>query len=197
MANYAKKTTDEQYYERIAFVTGAILLAYSSLEAALNEFVQLNARSTSSPLSEAERKVIVVIGEEKLVPQERAHVLQLFNLMLRILGKKEIALGGSHYQSANLVRALRNMLTHPSPGSVTTFVEGDDVDLSSQQEIVKKLRAALGLGETSDLPGRHPYAELCFLGRSVMRGVSPRVRCQIWRGSRIHCLSFARKLRFV
>lgn len=135
-----------------AFIHGSIILSYASLEAALNEIIHLNAFEKDSPLTEAERQVFYTIGQEGLQPRESSNTLQQYNMLLRILGKPEMDPGASPYQAANLVRKLRNMLIHPIPGRVTTFVEAKDFDYSSQQDIVKKLKPALGLKTDATFP---------------------------------------------
>lgn len=151
-ANQASKTTDADFWERQSYVTGAICMSYAYLEAALNEFIHLNALDEKSPLTEAEREVLFVMGAEGLSSTKASNTLERFNLMLRILGKKEIPKEENLYLSANLVRLLRNMLTHPVPGVVTTYDIDDRVDLSSQQKIVKQLRPALQLDKNATFP---------------------------------------------
>lgn len=154
MSNSAKATEDgpNTHWQLKAFIHGAIILSYAALEAALNEVIYLHALTAESPLDEAERKVIYSIGQENLAPKGESNTLQRFNLLLRILGKSELKVGHSPYQNANLVRMLRNMIVHPIPGRVTTFVDSDNFDYSSQQEIVKKLRGALGLKRSATFP---------------------------------------------
>lgn len=154
MSNAAKTTDDGQdtHWQLKAFIHGAIILSYAALEAALNEVIHLHALTKESPLDEAERKVIYSIGQEKLAPRGESNTLQKFNLLLRILGKSELKVDDSPYQHANLVRMLRNMIVHPMPGRVTTFVDSGNFDYSSQQEIVKKLRGALGLKRSATFP---------------------------------------------
>ena len=154
MSNLVKVTADEPdtHWQLRAFIHGAIILSYAALEAALNEFIHLHALTAKSPLDEAERKVIYSIGQENLTPKGESNTLQKFNLLLRILGKPELRAGDAAYQNANLVRMLRNMVVHPLPGRVTTFVDSDDFDYSSQQEIVKKLKGSLGLKKSATFP---------------------------------------------
>ncbi len=154
MVNSAKVIEDgpSTHWQFKAFVHGAIILSYAGLEAALNEIIHLHALTAESPLNEAERKVVYSIAQENLVPRGDSHTLKRFNLLLRILGKSELKIGDPPYQNANLVRLLRNMIIHPIPGRVTTFVEADNFDYSSQQEIVKKLRSALGLKRSATFP---------------------------------------------
>lgn len=136
-----------------AYIHGAIILSYASLEAALNEIVHLNALKAQSPLNEAEKRVFYTIRQEGLQPREKNNTLQQYNMLLRILGKPQLETGENPYQAANLVRVLRNMLIHPIPGRVVTFVEGDDdIDQSSQQDIVKKLKPHLGLHRRATFP---------------------------------------------
>lgn len=151
-ARQAKETTDKDYWERQSYVTGAICMSYAHLEAALNEFIHLNALNRESPLTDAEREVFFVMGAENLVPLNSSHTLERFNLILRILGKKEISKTENIYHSANLVRSLRNMLTHPVPGVVQTYDIDERVDLSSQQKIVKQLRPVLQLDNKATFP---------------------------------------------
>lgn len=154
MSNFAKATEDgpDTHWQLRGFIHGAIILSYAALEAALNEFIHLHALTSDSPLDEAERKVIYAIGQENLTPRGESNTLQKFNLVLRLLSKSEIRACDAAYQNANLVRMLRNMLVHPLPGRVTTFVDTDDFDYSSQQQIVKKLRGALGLKKSATFP---------------------------------------------
>lgn len=154
MSNHAKATEEgpSTHWQLRAFVHGAIILSYAALEAALNEFIHLHALAADSPLHEADRKVIYSIAQENLVPRGESNTLQKFNLVLRILDKPELKPGDTAYQNANLVRILRNMVVHPVPGRVTTFIDAEDFDYSSQQEIVKKLRGVLGLKTSATFP---------------------------------------------
>ena len=117
MANKARAVDDENGFELRAFVTGAVILAYSYLDAALNEFILLDAIERESPLSDAEKGIIQAIGFEDLRPRERRHTLQLFNMMLRLLKKPQLVETEQPYRSANLVRHLRNTLVHPKPSA--------------------------------------------------------------------------------
>lgn len=154
MSNSAKSTEDGPgtHWQLRAFIHGAIILSYASLESALNEIVHLNALEAKSPLTEAERKVFHTIGKEGLQPREQNNTLQQYNMLLRILGKPVMNIGANPYQAANLVRMLRNMLVHPIPGRVVTFIEGKEFDYSSQQDIVKKLKGHLGLKANATFP---------------------------------------------
>jgi hypothetical protein len=154
MVNSANATEDgpSTHWQLKAFLYGAIILSYAGLEVALNEIIHLHALTAESSLDEAERKVIYSIAQENLVPRGESNTLQRFNLLLRILGKPELKIGDSPYQNANLVRMLRNMIIHPTPGRVTTFVEADNFDYSSPQEIVKKFRIALDLKRSATFP---------------------------------------------
>jgi hypothetical protein len=96
--------------------------------------------------------VFHIIGKEGLQPRERKNTLQQYNMLLRILGKPAMNVGENPYLSANFVRMLRNMLVHPIPGRVVTFVEGEEFDYSSQQDIVKRLKAPLGLKANATFP---------------------------------------------
>jgi hypothetical protein len=152
MANKARAIADKDGFELRAFVVAAVTLAWSSLDAALNEFILLNATDGNSPLSDAEKAIINAIGSEELRPRKRQHTLQLFNTMLRLLKKSPLAEGEQPYQSANLVRRLRNLMVHPEPGWVVTFSENPHEILSEQQEIVKQLRNDLKLDPDATFP---------------------------------------------
>jgi hypothetical protein len=89
MANNAR-SVDKDGFELRAFVTGAVILAWSSLDAALNEFILLNAIGRESPLNDAEKAIIKAIGSEDLRPRRRQHTLELFNMMLRLLKKSRL-----------------------------------------------------------------------------------------------------------
>jgi hypothetical protein len=130
----------------------AVILAWSSLDAALTEFILLNATECKSPLSDVEKAIINAIGCEDLRPLERQHTLQLFNMMLRLLKRAPLAESKQPYQSANRVRQLRNMLVHPKPGQVVTFSENPNENLSEQQKIVRQLRSDLNLDRDATFP---------------------------------------------
>jgi len=151
LANKTKDTSDPDCFEMKALVIGAVSLSYSYLEAAFNEFIHLNASSKESPLTETEKAVINAIGSEQLRPGN-AHVLRLFNMVLRLLCKQEMKESEYPYQAANLVRKLRNSLVHPTPGRVVTYTEDEDYDISTQQSIVKQLRSYLSLGRHATFP---------------------------------------------
>jgi hypothetical protein len=153
MANKARAVADKDGFELRAFVMAAVTLAWSSLDAALNEFILLNAtQQRETPLSEVEKAVIDAIGSEDLRPRKSQHTLQLFNMMLRLLKKSQLAENEQPNQSANLVRHLRNMLVHPKPGQVVTFSENPNENLSEQQQIVKQLRSHLHLDRSATFP---------------------------------------------
>lgn len=154
MANSAKslEETSRTHYHNKAFIHAAIMLSYASLEAAINEILHIHALTERSPLTESERNTIYSITQGDLVPKKNNHTLGMFNMILRVIGKPEINSGDKTYQNADLVRSLRNMIVHPIPGKVMTFTELEDYDYSSQQEIVKKLRAPLGLNRSATFP---------------------------------------------
>jgi len=152
MAKKARSISDKDSYELLAFVTGAVTLSYSYLEAALNEFIFLNATAQESHLNESEKAIVSAIASEDLRPQGRQNTLQLFNTILRLLRKPQLTENKEPYQSANLVRCLRNLLVHPVPGRVITFSEDPNSNLSEQQQIVKQLRSHLGFGRNATFP---------------------------------------------
>lgn len=154
MLQSSRETSDTlgTHWRYRAFVHGAVTLSFASLEAALNEIVHLNALAKDSPLNEAERKVFHTIGQEGLQPRGSSNTLQQYNMLLRILNKPEMDTGKNPFQAANLVRTLRNLLIHPSPGRVTTYVDDESFDYSSQQDIVKKLKPVLGLQQDATFP---------------------------------------------
>ena len=152
MANSARKVAEEERYALRGFVTGAVALSYSYLEAAANEFIHLNSISDRSHLTSEQKAVIAAMAREDLRPQRKQNTLQIFNTLLRLIGKPELDEKQEPYQSANLVRSLRNLLIHPLPGRVITYVEDPDSNLSEQQQIVRQLRGALGLHRDATFP---------------------------------------------
>ncbi len=154
MVNSANAIDDDtqSHYQLMAYIYGAIILSYTSLEATLNEILHLEALKPNSPLSEAERKVFYTIVNEGLEARGRTNTLERYNLLLRIMNKQEMEEDSAPYQAANLVRLLRNKLIHPIPGRVVTLSETNDFDYSTQQDIVKKLRSHLKLGEEATFP---------------------------------------------
>jgi len=154
MVNSAKnlEETTETYWQIKAFINGAIILSYSFLEASLNEIFHIHALTKDSPLNESERNIVYSITQGELIPKKNQTTLGRFNMLLRIMGKPEIDSGNKIYQNAELVRVLRNMLVHPTPGRVTTFMASEDYDYSSQQEIVRKLRGPLKLTRSATFP---------------------------------------------
>lgn len=154
MANKAT-TTDEQSDEFRPFVTAAIVLAYSFLDAGLNEFIYLNAPA-SGILSEEQKAAIADIASKDLRREWRQNqtTLELFNAILRLLNKKSLPKGSEPYQAAETVRSLRNLLVHPAPGRVTTFSDDPNEDLSRQQKITRNLRAYLKLDRSATFPAQ-------------------------------------------
>jgi hypothetical protein len=154
MANKARAAVeDEGSFELRAFVTGAVTLAWSSLDAALNEFILLNAVEPKSPLSETEKAMIEAIGSEDLRPRGRSSTLKLFNMLLRLLKKPPLVENEQPYRSAEAVRLLRNELVHPKPYSmIVTFSEDPNENLSEQQKIVRQLRQDLSLDRNAIFP---------------------------------------------
>jgi len=138
-------------HEHSAYVISSIILAYSYLEAALNEFIHLMALSDEN-VAEDRKLVISTIASENLRPNSRSTTLDQFNLMLRILEKDELAKSTEPYQSADLVRQLRNTLVHPIPGRVVTFDAQENEALGTQQALVRKLRGPLQLPKNATFP---------------------------------------------
>ena len=151
MANKARSIADGDKFERLAFVTAAVILACSFLEGGLNEFIFLNATSKESPLSDAQKAVIEAIRSEGLRPRGQ-HTLQLFNMMLRISKKEPFRKNEEPYRATDAVRNLRNLLVHPKPGYITTFSDDPNEDLSQQQPIAKQLRDYLDLDRSATFP---------------------------------------------
>ncbi|MGB5643700.1 MAG: hypothetical protein WBO16_11500, partial [Gammaproteobacteria bacterium] len=125
--SHSARDSKDTYWEKKAFINGAIILSYASLEATYNEIIHLSAFSAENSLSETEQKIISTISSEELEARG-SNTLQKYNLLLRILDKPEIKSGDVIYQAANYVRILRNMLIHPIPGRVVTYTEDDDFD---------------------------------------------------------------------
>jgi hypothetical protein len=176
----AREVTDQDSLNVRPFVTAAVILAYSFLEAGLNEFMFFNA--PASPLSDAEKAMIKTVrsDEERLRGKS---TLEIFNLMLTILKKEELASGREPYQAAEAVRELRNLLVHPRPGYATTFSDDPKEDLTRQHHITKQLRAHLNLDRSATFPGSVLTSECArwavrscesFFGEFVKRsGVKP------------------------
>lgn len=156
MRNNAAELPSEESYGlmRSGYIYGAIVLAYSALEAALNEVIHLRALVESSPLSESQKSAVfdLVKIDHEDAEYEREHVLLKFNRVLRILGKPPLAKNQVIYQNADLARRLRNLIVHPIPGRVVTCVDSQNYDYALQQKITRKLRSALKLGTTATFP---------------------------------------------
>ena len=150
-ASEARKAGKDNHWRIRSNVISAITSSFSALEATYNEFIHIIALSPHSPLTDEKREVIHYISSEGLSPEPRQNTLQRFNMLLRVLEKEELTTSSEPYQSANLVRLLRNMLVHPLPISVVTF-DIADPDLSSQQEITRRLRSVLKLGRKATFP---------------------------------------------
>jgi hypothetical protein len=184
MANKASRATGEPSHELRSFVTAAVVLAYSFLEAGLNEFIYLNAQA-SEILSVADRTAIADIASQDLRGEwrESKTTLELFNVILRTLNKEELAKGHEPYGAAEAVRSLRNLLVHPKPIRVTTFSDDPNEDLSRQQKITTKLLNYLKLDRSATFPAQVLTAKcaawavsssLAFFAEFVKRsGVDP------------------------
>lgn len=150
-AREAKRAGADNYWRIRANVISAVTSSYAAIEASYNELVHLNALSAKSQLTEEKREVLHYIASEGLSPEPKQNTLQKFNMVLRVLEKEELNPNREPYQSANLIRLLRNMLVHPIPSTVITF-DLADPDLSSQQDITKKLRSVLKLDRKATFP---------------------------------------------
>lgn len=136
---------------RSGYIYGAIVLSYSALEAALNEIIYLRALVDSSPLDEP-TKDAVYEWTQRNHKDEQKHVLMKFNKLLGIIGKSPLPTRQRIYQHADLVRVLRNLIVHPIPGRVVTYVDSEDYDYTLQQKIVRRLRSVLKLEKTATFP---------------------------------------------
>jgi hypothetical protein len=184
MANKASTTAGEPNHELRSFVTAAVVLAYSFLEAGLNEFIYLNAQA-SETLSAADKTAIADIASQDLQREwrERKTTLELFNVILSTLNKDRIAKDRPPYAAAEAVRSLRNLLVHPKPVRVTTFSDNPNEDLSRQHKITTKLRDHLKLDRSATFPAQVLTAKcaawavsssLAFFAEFVKRsGVNP------------------------
>jgi hypothetical protein len=147
LAKIAEEKTDSNIS---TYVISSIILSYSFLEAGLNEFIFLTYQK--SELNEVIKREIDMINKENLRPKENRNILQQYNMYLRIIEKPQIEESNKVYQSANLVRSIRNMLVHPIPGDVVTYSSDPDFILSDQQDIVKKLKGPLRLSKEDTFP---------------------------------------------
>jgi len=135
--------------EQFACVSGAIVMSWCLLEALLHEFTHKHSRSSSSPLDDAHQQIIWTINREGLTAKN-ANSLEQFNMYLRIIDTAEIFPGSDLYQSANLVRELRNRLVHPVPES---FVEFDkNAECVDEHKMIVKLRSRLHLAQGAVFP---------------------------------------------
>lgn len=76
--------------------TAAIIISFAAIEAALDEVAE-----------------DIGVPEELLAPIERATTLERAQALLAFHGKPTFARGGEPFQSANLLRSVRNGLVHP------------------------------------------------------------------------------------
>jgi len=150
LVNNIKELDKQDYFKIRSYVVSAIILSYSFLEAALNEFISINV--LKSDVADGVKDKFKLISDECLIQKDKKNILQVYNMYLRILGKPEILENQRVYQSANIVRIVRNMLVHPIPGKVITFSSDEKLNLSEQQDIVKKLRSYLELTKDETFP---------------------------------------------
>lgn len=144
--------SEDNFWKNKTYVYSAIILSYSMLEAIYNEIIHIYAIERRSSLNNEDKKLIYIIGKEGLKSKDNTHVLSQFNLFLRIIGKPELKEDEEPYQSANLVRKLRNMIVHPVPGMVVTYTDQNDFNYSEQQKIVKQLKSKLNLDNNAIFP---------------------------------------------
>lgn len=120
-----------------AYATGAVISSFSFLEAQINQVFlkasRINAGGLRSWLDGLDNEKVKFLGEiwdtKTLKVAESASVLDKYNLALRFLGKQtfENEKGQDPYQSANLLRKLRNALVHtkPEPQQIAPPVAGE------------------------------------------------------------------------
>jgi hypothetical protein len=146
----AREVTEDDSLQLRPFVTAAVVLGYSFLEAGLNEFMFFNAPASPSLAAPEKAAISSISRDEKRLRGKST--LGIFNLMLRTLGKEELARDREPYLAAEAVRELRNALVHPKPGYITTFSDDPKEDLTRQHSITKQLRAYLNLDNSDSFP---------------------------------------------
>jgi hypothetical protein len=150
-SNQAQSATDANSWQLKSSVLSSIIMAYASIEATLHEFMHLRVLSKDSNISPDKKEVFYWMQKEELAPEGKSDALRRFNSILRILEKEPMSLGEEPYQSANILRLLRNYFIHPVPTIVVTF-DSNDPDVCMKNDYTKKLKSILKLPADATFP---------------------------------------------
>jgi hypothetical protein len=150
-SNQALSATDADYWQLKSSVLSSIIMAYASIEATLHEFMHLRVLSENSNISSDKKEVFYWMLKEELAPVGKSDALSRFNSILRILEKEPMSLGEEPYQSANILRLLRNNFIHSVPTVVVT-VDSNDPDVCMKNDYTKKLKSILKLPADATFP---------------------------------------------
>jgi len=138
-ASYSGNFTDELFNEHRAYVTGAVILATSFVEATINELFSNASEGTSEQTKEMRTETLdLLVSVWKLPKIERLSILEKYQLALTLAKRELFDKGASLYQNAHLLIALRNELVHYKP----TWV-GGDIDLTKLQRQLQALKFSL------------------------------------------------------
>lgn len=96
-----------------AYITGAIFASIAYLDAVLHEFCLLEAKKSPCPIPPNTLDLLQAVATEKIRP--RGHILDKYNLVLRILNKQLFDKGCNPWRATDFTRSLRNSLVHPKP----------------------------------------------------------------------------------
>ncbi len=96
-----------------AYVTGAIFTSIAYLDAVLHEFCLLDVKKSPCPIPPNTLDLLQAVASGKIRLQ--GHILDKYNLVLRILNKQLFDKECNPWQSADFTRYLRNSLVHPTP----------------------------------------------------------------------------------
>jgi hypothetical protein len=95
--------------EEIAFVSAAVLLSVASLESNINEFLSEDEKLFPQ-MNPGGRAVLV-----KLLLERRRRILEKYQKVLALRGRKPFEEGSEPYQSVDILIKLRNELVHFKP----------------------------------------------------------------------------------
>lgn len=130
-----------------AYVTGAIFASIAYLNAVLHEFCLLDVKRNSPyPIPSNTLDLLQAVAKEEIKPE--GHILDKYNLVLRLLDKKVFDKGCNPWQAADFTRGLRNALIHPKS---YIFILSLERGVLSKNKFEIKNRFPL-IPESDDLP---------------------------------------------
>lgn len=164
--SYTGKPSEDLHFENMAYVTGCIFAAVSSLEAMINELFTDIADHPDSHLSIVGKRTGALMATmwNLGVPRTATYpILRKYQIALILADKEVLESDKQPYQDVDLLIELRNALIHYEPETVLAYSDEGKVDI---QKFEKKLK---GKFSTNPLALGHAFFPSKCLGHGCAK----------------------------